>query len=90
MQLNRREGLWALAALPLIAARAPEDDPDWLPNVFISPCGEPFRARPGAPYPSVDWFHQANKAKDGKLTKAELAADAQAFFDKLDVNRMAS
>ena len=55
-------------------------------QLFISPSGEPFRARPGVPYPVADWFERANKAHDGKLTRAEFAADAEAFFAKLDTN----
>ncbi len=70
------------AAVPSLA-RA-QDDGDLPPNVFISPCGQPFRAPERAPYPVVNWFKQANKAGDGKLTKSEFVADAGAFFDILD------
>jgi hypothetical protein len=56
-------------------------------NTFISPCGQPFRAKSGAPYPVVDWFHQADKNADGKLDRAEFNADAEAFFRTLDQNR---
>jgi hypothetical protein len=55
-------------------------------QLFISPSGEPFRAKPGDPYPVAAWFAQANKAHDGKLTRAEFVADAEAFFAKLDAN----
>jgi len=55
-------------------------------QLFISPSGEPFRARPGDPYPVAAWFDRANKAHDGKLTRAEFVADAEAFFAKLDTN----
>lgn len=55
-------------------------------QLFISPSGEPFRAGPGAPYPVALWFDRANKAHDGKLTRAEFVADAEAFFAKLDTN----
>lgn len=55
-------------------------------QLFISPSGEPFRAPFGAPYPVAAWFAQANKAHDGKLTRAEFIADAEAFFAKLDTN----
>jgi len=77
-------GAAALAAAPALARPAPPDDDDLPPNVFISPCGQPFRAPERAPYPVVAWFKQANKAGDGKLTKTELVADAAAFFDVLD------
>lgn len=69
-------GAGAAATLP---------DGDW-PNVFISPCGQPFRAKPGAPYPVVDWFKQADKNGDGKIDHAEFTADALQFFQVLDKN----
>jgi hypothetical protein len=65
-------------------AQAAEDD--GLPNVFISPSGKPFRAPPGAPYPVVDWFHQADRNGDSRLDRSEFLADAEAFFKVLDVN----
>lgn len=55
-------------------------------QLFISPSGEPFRAKPGEPYPVVQWFAQANTAHDGKLTRAEFIADAKAFFAKVDAD----
>jgi hypothetical protein len=55
-------------------------------QLFISPSGEPFQAEPGAPYPVAAWFDRANKAHDGKLTRAEFVADAEAFFARLDTN----
>lgn len=55
-------------------------------QLFISPSGEPFRAAPSDPYPVAAWFAQANRAHDGKLTRAEFVGDADAFFDKLDTN----
>jgi hypothetical protein len=64
-----------------------EDDGSYsVPNMFISPCGEPFRAAFGAPYPVADWFHRADKDANGKLDHGEFLADAEAFFKKLDVN----
>jgi len=84
-------------ALPLLpdsaafaAPRRRDDDEDddtrGIPNLFISPCGEPFRADVGAPYPVVDWFNQADSNHDGKLDRAEFVADADRFFKKLDLN----
>jgi hypothetical protein len=55
-------------------------------NVFISPCGRPFRAKPGQPYPVVNWFRMADADADGKLDRAEFIADALAFFKLLDRN----
>ena len=90
MTPNRRQFASIAAAAVLAGAASPrlaraQDDDDLPPNLFISPCGQPFRARPGAPYPIVDWFKQANKKSDGQLTHAEFTADAAAFFDKLDL-----
>jgi hypothetical protein len=84
--------IMASTAFPLLAApRArPRDEDDdeerGIPNLFISPHGEPFRGASGAVYPVVDWFHQANKKGDGKLDHDEFVADAAAFFKRLDVN----
>ena len=64
--------------------RAHEELPDML---FISPMGEPFRAKPPAPYPVDLWFKGADKDGDGKLDLAEFQADAERFFHVLDINR---
>jgi hypothetical protein len=56
------------------------------PNVFYSPCGRPYRAKAGAPYPIADWFKQADADGDGKIEHAEFIADAMAFFKILDRN----
>jgi hypothetical protein len=55
-------------------------------QLFISPCGEPFRAKTGEPYPVVVWFNQADTDHDGKLDRGEFIADAMRFFEKLDAN----
>ena len=101
MSWNRRRAALAFlaiaAAAPLLAARpgfaAPrtkpgsdDDDVTAIPNMFISPCGEPFRAVGGAPYPVVDWFHGADTNNDGKIDHAEFVADAGRFFKRLDIN----
>ena len=56
-------------------------------NVFISPSGKPFRADEDKPYPVADWFNAADKDHDGKLTKAEFRADAEAYFHEVDINK---
>ena len=71
---------------PRTANAAADDDEGGLPNTFISPCGKPFRAASGAPYPVADWFRQADKNGDGRLDRAEFVADAAAFFAVLDLN----
>lgn len=53
-------------------------------QLFISPSGQPFRAPPGAPYPVVVWFAQADADHDGRLTREEFRADADAYFPTLD------
>jgi hypothetical protein len=76
-----------LAAPAAWAQQADWDDPAAWPNVFISPFGQPFRVKDGAPYPVVNWFKQADKNADGKIDKPEFLADASFFFDALDVNK---
>jgi hypothetical protein len=63
-----------------------QDDDTTPPNVFISPCGKPFRAPMAAPYPVVNWFKGADTNGDGKLDHAEFMADTAAFFKQLDLN----
>ncbi|MDR3509896.1 MAG: EF-hand domain-containing protein, partial [Caulobacteraceae bacterium] len=89
----------ALAVLGACAAEGPPDGPGFerghghggpppaRASLFISPACEPFRAGPGEPYPSAAWFAQADANHDGRLTRAEVRADAEAFFRRLDVNQ---
>jgi hypothetical protein len=63
---------------------ADEDAP--LTQLFISPSGEPFRAKAGDPYPVVAWFKRADTDHDGQLDRGEFVADAMQFFQKLDAN----
>ncbi len=53
-------------------------------QLFISPCGEPYRAGDGDPYPEVLWFKQTDTNHDGAIDKAEFRADHAGFFDALD------
>lgn len=94
MDIDRRSlalGVLALgfvAPVATLAHAAPADDDDdtGLPNTFISPCGKPFRAAVGAPYPVAEWFKEADRNGDGKLDRDEFVADAAAFFKVLDLN----
>ncbi len=56
-------------------------------QLFISPCGEPYRGRPGEPYPVAAWFKQADLNHDGVIDKAEFRADHAGFFDAMDPER---
>jgi hypothetical protein len=55
-------------------------------QLFISPAGQPFRAPGGQPYPVADWFAKADADRDGRLTRDEFRADADAWFTTLDAN----
>ena len=56
----------------------------WAP--FISPMGEPFRARTRSDDTLALWFNQADRNRDGVLAPDEMRADADRFFAKLDSN----
>src|ERR1043165_1541488 len=83
--------IWALI-LQLLAAGAapPSKDPivvkghAWAP--FISPMGEPFRARTANDDTLARWFAQADRNHDGALTPDELIADGDRFFATLDTS----
>jgi hypothetical protein len=70
----------------LLQTAAPAEDDAPLTQLFISPCGEPFRAKASDPYPVVVWFNRADTDHDGQLDRAEFVADAMQFFQKLDAN----
>jgi hypothetical protein len=57
----------------------------WAP--FISPMGEPFRARTREEDTLATWFNQADRNHDGALTPDEMVADGERFFATLDTNR---
>lgn len=54
----------------------------WAP--FISPMGEPFRARTVSDDTLALWFTQADRNRDGAITLDEMEADADRFFATLD------
>lgn len=80
-------GLALAAAHATHAAILPQHTPLADAQLFISPCGEPFRSKPGEPYPVVVWFERTDTNKDGKIDRKEFEADAEQFFHKLDVNK---
>jgi Ca2+-binding EF-hand superfamily protein len=81
--------LLALLA-PSAQAQVPSSAPivvtahPWAP--FISPMGEPFRARSETDDTLTRWFRQADRDGDGVLTAAEMQADAERFFATLDTD----
>ncbi len=88
-----------LLALALLQAVAPETppQPDIVVNatigcgppyarVYIAPMGEPIRAD-GRTDPMAVWFAQADADHDGRVSLAELQADADRFFTTLDRDR---
>jgi hypothetical protein len=86
MLWTRRAALALFAAAGASPALAQAFEAVGIPNLFISPHGEPFRAAAGAPYPMSDWFRGADKNADGKLDHDEFIADAERFFKSLDLN----
>ena len=75
--------------LPILLAAAPPDavvvtGHFWAP--FISPMGEPFRARAAGEDTLAKWFYQADRNRDGMLTPDEMQADAERFFATLDTD----
>jgi hypothetical protein len=87
---------FAVFIIPLLAAAAhsapePSNAPitvtghAWAP--FISPMGEPFRARTVSDDTLAMWFTKADRNRDGFLTPDEMQADADRFFATLDSDR---
>ena len=72
----------AAAATPLATPPAPSHR--WT-RLFISPMGEPFRPKSRDDDTLADWFQQADKNHDGRLTLDEMQDDAERFFATLDV-----
>lgn len=92
--MNRLPLLLALVAAPVLAERPPKIPKDApycvpadAPQLFLSPMGEPFRAKGGEGDPAAAWFAGADSDRDGRLTAAEFAADARRFFATLDRDR---
>lgn len=100
MNVARTLGIAGLALLVSACASGPprrggpgfgDDDEAGGPRppraqLFLSPSGQPFRAPAGQPYPSAAWFAAADADHDGKLTRAEFRADADAWFKTLDAD----
>lgn len=74
--------LLAMAAGPSANDTITVTNHRWAP--FISPMGEPFRARAVGDDTLGAWFAQADGDRDGRLTEAEMRADAARYFATLD------
>lgn len=84
--------LSATGALALTAGAAgarilPQTTPLAEAQLFISPSGQPFRSKPGEPYPVVVWFAKTDANHDGKIDRAEFKAEAEDFFHQLDIRK---
>jgi hypothetical protein len=75
------------AAFALVAGAALAQPAGGFTQLFMSPCGEPFRANDGEPYPVHAWFAQADTDHDGSIDLAEFRADHARFFDILDQDK---
>jgi Ca2+-binding EF-hand superfamily protein len=79
------------ALLLLAALSAPQDGPIVVTArggvPFISPMGEPIRARTPNEDSLARWFYQVDRNRDGYLTPDELVADAVQYFGVLDINQ---
>jgi hypothetical protein len=86
-------GLLALGGLGVAQAQDEPDGPHRESEgagrytLFVSPAGKPYRGPVTEPYPVAVWFAAADTDHDGRLTRAEFRADAEAFFHELDRNR---
>lgn len=83
----------ALLAAPVLAFREPQIPqgspycaPPGAKPVFLSPMGEPFRARSGEAYPAIAWFTGADADHDGALSRTEFVGDAERFFKTIDLD----
>jgi hypothetical protein len=84
--------IWALAAILALsaasaAAQSPPPAKAPLVYLFVSPCGEPFRATAAQGYPVGVWFKKADANGDGAVDRAEFENDAKAFFTVLDQDK---
>jgi len=80
----------ALLLVLAAAAPAPAETPIFVTayagRPFISPMGEPFRAKSSVDDALARWFNQADRNHDGVLTADEMQADAARFFARLDTD----
>jgi len=77
---------WTIGLVALSLTAAAPLEPALESSVFISPSGEPLRPGPATPRPFEAWFARADTDHDGRISRAEFRADAEAFFRRLDAN----
>ena len=82
--------LLILAAAAPIPAEKPIFVTAYAGRPFISPMGEPFRAKSSVDDALARWFNQADRNHDGVLTADEMQADAARFFARLDTDENGS
>jgi Ca2+-binding EF-hand superfamily protein len=70
----------------LLSATAPAYARKDVANIFFSPAGEPFRGADKGDYAVALWFAKADANHDGVLSKEEFRADANRFFEVVDLN----
>jgi len=69
---------------PQAPAPAPPYSSQRSGRLFMSPMGEPFRPAARDDNTLADWFNQADRNHDGRVTLEEMQQDAERFFAKLD------
>jgi hypothetical protein len=77
-------GIAAAAGLPAASQSRDRPEAAGFTQLFMSPCGEPYRGKAGDPYPVALWFKQADLNHDGVIDRAEFRADHKGFFEALD------
>ncbi|MES2903932.1 MAG: hypothetical protein V4696_07085 [Pseudomonadota bacterium] len=73
--------LFAASAIALAAAPALAKD-----AVYMSLMGEPYWTNSAGEHPFDQWVKMADQDGDGAITNAEFRADAEAFFESLDLD----
>lgn len=79
-----------LAAASSLAGCSHHNDKPKSARLFYSPNGEPLNGgplgQPTCPQAMASWFDRVNVHHDGKLTREEFLADAQAQYQRMDID----
>jgi hypothetical protein len=84
MRLRLSPGL--LALLPAVLAAQPAAAQGARGSVYLSVMGEPFIA-PSGQAPLGLWLARADTDRSGSISPAEMTADAEVFFKRLDFDK---